>query len=167
MINSSEETQKLAESVENNAGVYLVPAFAGLSAPYWSSDARAAIVGMTAHATRAHVVRAALESIAYQVRDVLGMMSEQTGVATRLIHADGGATSNGFLMQFTADIINAEVRTSMVAESSPLGAVMCGAVGSRSPVDRTTGFTRQGSNVTNGKCHQKPPTPVTRVGSKL
>jgi glycerol kinase len=130
MIDSSEETQELAESVENNAGVYLVPAFAGLSAPYWSTDARAAIVGMTAHATRAHVVRAALESIAYQVRDVLGMMSEQTGVATRLIHADGGATANGFLMQFTADIINAEVRTSTVAESSPLGAVMCGAIGS-------------------------------------
>lgn len=133
MIDSSEETQKLAESVENNAGVYLVPAFAGLSAPYWSSNARAAIVGMTAHATRAHVVRAALESIAYQVRDVLGMMSEQTGVATRLIHADGGATSNRFLMQFTADIINAEVRTSAVAESSPLGAAMCGAIGSDVP----------------------------------
>ena len=129
MINSSEETQALAESVESNAGVYLVPAFAGLSAPYWSADARAAIVGMTAHATRAHVVRAALESIAYQVRDVLEMMREQTGVTTRLIHADGGATSNGFLMQFTADIIDAEVRTSMVAESSPLGAVMGGAIG--------------------------------------
>ncbi len=133
IIDSSEETQELAESVENNSGVYLVPAFAGLSAPYWSADARAAIVGMTAHATRAHVVRAALESIAYQVRDVLAMMNEQTGVATRLIHADGGATSNGFLMQFTADIINAEVRTSTVAESSPLGAVMCGAIGSEVP----------------------------------
>ena len=78
-------------------------------------------------------MRAALESIAYQVRDVLEMMREQTGVTTRLIHADGGATSNGFLMQFTADIINAEVRTSMVAESSPLGAVMCGAIGSEVP----------------------------------
>ncbi len=128
MISSAEETQALAESVDSNAGVYLVPAFAGLSAPYWSADARAAIVGMTAHSTRAHVVRAALESISYQVRDVLEMMRQQTGVATRLIHADGGATSNAFLMQFTADIIDAEVQTSRVAESSPLGAVMCGAI---------------------------------------
>lgn len=129
MIRSSSETQALAESVESNAGVYLVPAFAGLSAPHWSADARAAIVGMSAFSTRAHVVRAALESIAYQVRDVLEMMSEQAGIATRLLHADGGATSNAFLMQFTADMINAEVQTSAVAESSPLGAMLCGAVG--------------------------------------
>lgn len=130
LIDSSEETEAIARSVENNAGVYLVPAFAGLSAPYWSADARAAIVGLTAHATRAHVVRAALESIAYQVRDVLEMMREQTGVGTRLIHTDGGATSNGFLMQFTSDIIDAEVCTSLIAESSPLGAVLCGTIGS-------------------------------------
>ncbi|MEZ6075576.1 MAG: glycerol kinase GlpK [Pirellulaceae bacterium] len=130
LIDSYEETQTLAESIENNAGVYLVPAFAGLSAPYWSPDARAAIVGLTALATKAHVVRAALESIAYQVRDLLEMMREQAGGTTRLIHADGGATSNGFLMQFLADMIDAEVRTSLVAESSPLGAVLCGAIGS-------------------------------------
>lgn len=130
LISSAEETQSLAESVVDNAGVYLVPAFAGLSAPYWAPDARAALLGMTAHTTKAHVVRAALESIAYQVRDVLEMMQAQTGVATRVIRADGGATGNQFLMQFTADIIDTEVRTSLVPESSPLGAVMCGAIGS-------------------------------------
>lgn len=130
MIRSSDETQTLAESVENNAGVYLVPAFAGLSAPYWAANARAAIVGLSAHSSRAHVARAALESIAYQVRDVLEMMSELTGIKARLIHADGGATSNKFLMQFTADMINAAVQTSSVAESSPLGAMLCGAIGS-------------------------------------
>jgi glycerol kinase len=129
LIRSAEETQALAESVEDNGGVYLVPAFAGLSAPYWSPDARAAIVGMTAHTTRAHVVRAALESIAYQVRDVLEMIREQTGVTTRLIRADGGATNNCFLMQFMADVIDAEVQTSLIAESSPLGAVLCGSIG--------------------------------------
>ena len=132
IIHSPGETQALAESIESNGGVYLVPAFAGLSAPYWSAQARAAIVGMSSHSTRAHVVRAALESIAYQVRDVLEMMQEQTGIATRMINADGGATTNSFLMQFTADIIDAEVRTSRVAESSPLGAMMCGAVGTDS-----------------------------------
>jgi glycerol kinase len=130
LIHSADETHALAESVVDNGGVYLVPAFAGLSAPYWSPDARAAIVGMTAHTTRAHVVRAALESIAYQVRDVLEMMREQTGVTTRLIRADGGATNNYFLMQFMADLIDAEVKTSLIADSSPLGAVLCGSIGS-------------------------------------
>lgn len=129
LIQSEDETEALALSVVSNAGVYLVPAFAGLSAPYWSPEARAAIVGMTAHTTKAHLVRAALESIAYQVRDVLEMMRQQTGVATRLIHADGGATNNTFLMQFVADIIDAEVQTSLVSESSPLGAVLCGSIG--------------------------------------
>ncbi len=129
LIQSAEETEPLAVSVEDNGGVYLVPAFAGLSAPYWSPNARAALVGMTAYSTKAHIVRAALESIAYQVRDVLMMMHQQTGIATRWIQADGGATRNRFLMQFVADLIGAEVQTSLVSESSPLGAALCGAVG--------------------------------------
>lgn len=129
LIKSADETQALAESVRDNGGVYLVPAFVGLSAPHWCPQARAAIVGMSAHSTRAHVVRAALESIAYQVRDVLEMMRDQTRVQLRRIHADGGAIRNRFLMQFTADITDAEVQISPIAAASPLGAVLCGSVG--------------------------------------
>ncbi len=79
LIRDAAESETLARSVDDNGGVYLVPAFAGLAAPYWSSDARAAILGMTAHTTKAHVVRAALESVAYQVRDVLEMMRSGAG----------------------------------------------------------------------------------------
>ncbi len=149
MFQTYEETQRLAESVDDNAGVYLVPAFAGLSAPYWSPDSRAAIVGLSTFATRAHVVRAALESIAYQVRDVLEMMNARTGTATRTIRADGGASSNRFLMQYTADLIDAQVQTSSLAESSPLGAALCGAVGS----DVATLQQLKLSN--SGQCYQR------------
>jgi len=123
------QAETLARSVVDNGGVYLVPAFAGLSAPYWNSDARAAIVGLSAHSTKAHVVRAALESIAFQVHDVLEMMKQATGVAPKQISADGGATANEFLMQFTADITGVELQVSQVAEASPLGAALCGALG--------------------------------------
>jgi glycerol kinase len=129
LFESYDETQGFAESVVDNAGVYLVPAFAGLSAPYWAPEAKAAIVGLTTMATKAHVIRAALESIAYQVQDVLEMMRVNAGVTPRSIHADGGAAANTFLMQFTADLIDAEVRISLITESSPLGAAMCGAIG--------------------------------------
>jgi len=129
LIDDSDSVEELATSVENNGGVYLVPAFAGLSAPYWDQDARAAIVGMSAHSTRAHVVRAALESIAYQVRDALEMMQERTDHPLRTIHADGGATGNRFLMQFTADVIGREVCVSENKDLSPFGAMQCGMLG--------------------------------------
>jgi glycerol kinase len=134
LIQSADETEAAAASVPDNGGVYLVPAFAGLSAPYWSPGARAAIVGMTAHANRAHVIRAALESIAYQIRDVLDMMrastsSGQPSVELRKVSADGGATRNGFLMQFIADVTRLEIIAARVAECSPLGAALAGAVG--------------------------------------
>jgi glycerol kinase len=129
LIEGAAETDGLARSVPDHGGVYLVPAFVGLSAPYWNPHARAAIVGMSAHTTKAHVVRAALESIAYQIRDVIEMMQAETGVAPTRIQADGGATANEFLMQFTADVLQATLQTSQVAESSPLGAALCGALG--------------------------------------
>jgi glycerol kinase len=100
-----------------------------LSAPYWSPGARAAIVGMTAHANRNHVIRAALESIAYQLRDVLDMMKDRAGVELRTINADGGATRNKFLMQFIADMTGLEVTAAQIAECSPLGAAMAGMLG--------------------------------------
>jgi glycerol kinase len=129
LIRDAAETEALAKSVADNGGVYLVPAFAGLSAPYWSADARAAIVGLSAHSTRAHVVRAALESIAYQLRDVLEMMKDQAGVSLKTIHADGGATRNRFLMQFIAEMTRLQVTAAPVPECSPLGAAMAGALG--------------------------------------
>jgi glycerol kinase len=129
LIQSSSEAGPVAASLADNGGVYLVPAFAGLSAPHWSPDARAAIVGMTAHTSKAHIVRAAQEAIAYQIRDVLDMMSADSGVKLRTLHADGGPTRDKFLMQFTADITGAELKVSEVAEASAWGAAMQGLLG--------------------------------------
>jgi len=129
LIASADEVEKLAARVSDNGGVYLVPAFAGLSAPYWSPEARAAIVGMSGHTRKEHVVRAALESIAYQIRDVLEMMRADAKLNLQSLHADGGPTRNKFLMQFTADITRTELRVSEVAESSAWGAAMNGLLG--------------------------------------
>ena len=129
LIQSAAEVEQLALSVKDNGGVYLVPAFAGLSAPYWSPEARAAIVGMTAHTNKAHVVRAALESISYQIRDVLDMMRADAKVKLQSLYADGGPTRNKFLMQFTADLTRTEIKAAEVAESSAWGAAMNGLLG--------------------------------------
>jgi glycerol kinase len=129
LIQSAAEVEQLALSVKDNGGVYLVPAFAGLSAPYWSPEARAAIVGMTAHTNKAHVVRAAQEAISYQIRDVLDMMRADAKVKLRSLHADGGPTRNQFLMQFTADLTRTEIKVAEVAESSAWGAAMNGLLG--------------------------------------
>ena len=130
LIADAAESESLATAVEDNGGVYLVPAFAGLSAPYWQPSARAAILGMTAHSTRNHVVRAALESIAYQIRDVLEMMQTDACVVLRSIRADGGAVANRFLMQFIADMTSLEISVSDVAAASPAGAALAAALGS-------------------------------------
>ena len=129
LIQNATETEALATSIADNGGVYLVPAFAGLSAPYWSPDARAAITGMTAHTRKEHIVRAALESIAYQVRDVLDMMHADSKITLQNLHADGGPTRNKFLMQFTADLTGVELKVAEVAESSAWGAAMNGLLG--------------------------------------
>jgi glycerol kinase len=129
LIRSASEVEKLALSVADNGGVYLVPAFAGLSAPHWSPDARAAIVGMSAHTQKAHVVRAAQEAIAYQIRDVLEMMRADAKLQLKNLHADGGPTKNKFLMQFTADLTRTEIKVAEVAESSAWGAAMNGLLG--------------------------------------
>ncbi|MGC3961397.1 MAG: glycerol kinase GlpK [Verrucomicrobiota bacterium] len=129
LIQDTAEVETLARSVKDNGGVYLVPAFAGLSAPDWSPEARAAIVGMTAHTNKAHVVRAAQEAIAYQIRDVLDMMRGDAKVKLQSLHADGGPTRNKFLMQFTADLTRTEIKVAEVAESSAWGAAMNGLLG--------------------------------------
>jgi glycerol kinase len=129
LIQSAAESESIAGSVPDNGGVYLVPAFAGLSAPHWSPGARAAIVGLSGGSTRAHIVRAALESIAYQARDVVQMMRDRAGVQLATIHADGGATRNRMLMQFIADMTGLEVNVADIPDCSPLGAAMAGMLG--------------------------------------
>ena len=129
LLQNAGEVEKLALRVPDNGGVYLVPAFSGLSAPYWAPDVRAAIVGMTAHSNKAHVVRAALEAIAYQIRDVLDMMRADAKVKLQSLHADGGPTRNKFLMQFTADVTRTEIKATDVAESSAWGTAMSGMLG--------------------------------------
>jgi len=129
LIRDVSEVEALATSVADNGGVYLVPAFAGLSAPYWSPDARAALTGMTAHTRKEHVVRAALESIAYQIRDVLDLMQRDHFHTLQSVKADGGPTRNKFLMQFTADITRTALEVSEVSESSAWGAAMSGLLG--------------------------------------
>ncbi|MBP8258135.1 MAG: glycerol kinase GlpK, partial [Verrucomicrobia bacterium] len=129
LIRDANETEALAAAVEDNGGVYLVPAFAGLSAPYWKPEARAAIVGLTAHTRREHVVRAALESIGFQLRDVLDLMKSGAGVAVQSLHGDGGSTANRFLMQFVADLCGVELSVAGVPESSALGAASAGMLG--------------------------------------
>ena len=124
LIGSPAETEALATSVESNGGVYLVPAFAGLGAPWWNSEAKAMICGMTLGTTKAHVVRAALEAIPYQIRDLVGLMTEQAGVTLKELRVDGGPTKNRFLMQFQADMLQATINRSDIEEASAMGAVV-------------------------------------------
>jgi glycerol kinase len=129
LIADAAESESVAASVPDNGGVYLVPAFAGLSPPYAAADARAAIVGLTTHSGREQVVRAGLEAIGYQVHDVLAMLARQAGVVPAAVFADGGPTRNSFLMQFVADITGVELAVTDVPESSALGAAMMGMLG--------------------------------------
>jgi glycerol kinase len=129
LIADPAETEPLARSVSDSGGVYFIPAFVGLSAPYWRADARAAILGMTPSTTRAHIVRAALESIGYIVTDVLRAMGEDAGIKLGMVHADGGAVRNAFLMQFVADLNQLKVRAAQTPDLSALGAVFNGCLG--------------------------------------
>jgi glycerol kinase len=122
LIQSSEEVEALAESVEDNGGIYFVPAFSGLFAPYWKSDARGAIVGMTRYVNKGHIARAALEATAYQTREVLDAMEADSGVKLTSLKVDGGMVFNELLMQFQADILNVPVIRPKVAETTALGA---------------------------------------------
>ena len=122
LISTAAESEDLALQVPDNGGVYLVPAFWGLGAPYWDTYARGAVVGLAGGTTRAHIVRAALESIAYQTRDVLDAMRLDAGLDPGSLRVDGGATANDFLMQFQADILGIPVERSAVKETTALGA---------------------------------------------
>jgi glycerol kinase len=121
-ILESKDSERLANSVTSTEGVYVVPAFVGLGAPYWDSDAKGAMFGLTQATEQAHLVRATLESIAYQTQDVLVAMQEDTAMDLKTIHVDGGASANDFLMQFQADMLNTHVIRPMNVESTVLGA---------------------------------------------
>jgi glycerol kinase len=122
MIQTAAESDALAQSVPDTGGVYLVPAFVGLGAPYWDSAARGSLTGLTRGTNRAHMVRAALESIAYQTRDLLRAMQSESAESLKVLRVDGGATANQFLMQFQADLLQLPVERPAVTETTALGA---------------------------------------------
>jgi glycerol kinase len=122
LIHTSKETEILAQQVSSTEGVYIVPAFAGLGAPYWNQHARGTIVGITRGTTAAHFARAALESIAYQTMDVVSAMQSDANITVKELRVDGGATANNFLMQFQSDILNTKVIRPMITETTALGA---------------------------------------------
>ncbi|BAU54984.1 glycerol kinase GlpK [Mucilaginibacter gotjawali] len=122
IIRSSAEVEDLAMQVEDTGGVYFVPAFAGLGAPYWDSEARGTIVGLTRGSTSAHISRAAIESIAFQTVDVLKAMEADAGLKIKELRVDGGATANNLLMQFQADLLNCKVIRPKIVETTALGA---------------------------------------------
>jgi len=122
IVDSAVDTEYYATKVKDNGGVYFVPAFAGLGAPYWDMYARGTIVGLTRGSSKAHIVRATLESIAYQTRDVLEAMEADSGIKLKTLRVDGGAALNNFLLQFQADILGVEVERPVVNETTALGA---------------------------------------------
>jgi len=124
LIETAAESEELAFSVEDTHGVYMVPAFVGLGAPHWDMEARGTIVGLTRGANRAHMVRAALESIAFQSYDVLEAMVDDADIDIKTVRVDGGAVANDFLMQFQADLLNIEIDRPQMIETTALGAAM-------------------------------------------
>lgn len=122
LVSEARDTEYFARKVKDNGGVYVVPAFVGLGAPYWDMYARGAILGLTRGANKNHIIRATLESIAYQTRDVLEAMQEDSGIKLNELKVDGGAAANDFLMEFQADILDAQVRRPVTLETTALGA---------------------------------------------
>ena len=122
LIDSAAQTEEMAFKVEDTKGVYFVPAFVGLGAPYWEPEARGMIVGLTRGANRNHLVRATLEALAYQTCDVLHAMEEDSGITLKRLKTDGGAAANRFLLQFQADILGVPVEQPEILEITAFGA---------------------------------------------
>ncbi len=137
MINDASETEKMAYSVKDSGGVYVVPAFTGLGAPYWDAYARGAVFGLSRGTDNAQFVRATLESLAYQSLDVIRAMEEDSGIKVSELKVDGGASANNYLMQFQADVLNGKIVRPVVAETTALGAAYLAglAVGYYSDID--------------------------------
>jgi glycerol kinase len=129
LIRTAADTEQAAKRVDSTLGCYLVPAFAGLGAPYWDPDARGALIGLTRGVTADHVIRATLESLAFQTRDVLDAMTADTGRRLAVLRVDGGATANDFLMQFQADLLGVPVDRPKVVESTAAGAAFLAGLG--------------------------------------
>lgn len=122
LVNEASDTEYFSRKVKDTGGVYVVPAFVGLGAPYWDMYARGAILGLTRGSNKNHIIRATLESIAYQTRDVIEAMQEDSGIQMTELKVDGGASSNNFLMEFQSDILGVNVRRPTVLETTALGA---------------------------------------------
>jgi len=122
MFRNSSESEEYAKRVESTEGVYVVPAFVGLGTPYWDSDVRGAIFGLTRGTEKEHLIRATLESLAYQTKDVLDAMEADSGISLKTLRVDGGAVENDFLMQFQADLLNVPVERPLISETTALGA---------------------------------------------
>jgi glycerol kinase len=128
LINTSGEIETLARTVNDNGGVYFVPAFSGLYAPYWQASARGVIAGLTRYANKGHIARAALEATAYQTREVLEAMEQDCGKPVGIVRVDGGMVANELLMQFQSDILNREVVSPHVKETTALGAAFAAGI---------------------------------------
>lgn len=152
LIQSAEETESLASACASTEGVYLVPAFVGLGTPYWDSGVRGALLGLTRGTTKEHVVRATLESLCYQTRDVLLAMEQDSGLRLKKLRVDGGAARNNFLMQFQADILQVPVERPRVVETTALGAAYLAGL--------ATGFWRDKTEIANNWQSDKAYTPV-------
>jgi glycerol kinase len=124
LIDNPAEAEALATSISDNENVYFIPAFAGLGAPWWNPQAKALIYGMTLGTSKAHIVRAALEAIAYQVKDLVDLMTTQAGISLKELRVDGGPTKNNFLMQFQSDMLATTINRATIEETSALGAAM-------------------------------------------
>ena len=122
LIDDVADTCEIARSVDSTEGVYIVPAFTGVGAPYWDAEARGTVVGLTRGSTRAHFVRAALESLAYQVHDLVVAMEADSGVKLSELNVDGGASKNDFLMQFQCDMLRTSLHRPQNAETTAVGA---------------------------------------------
>lgn len=129
LIHTTAETESLAKKVSDTGGVYFVPAFVGLGAPYWDSGARGTITGITRGTSKPHIVRAALESIAYQVKDIVDVMQVESRQTLSSLQVDGGAIRNNFLMQFQADILNTKIKRPLIIETTAKGAAMLAGLG--------------------------------------
>jgi glycerol kinase len=137
ILERAADSEAMARSVEDTGGVYLVPAFVGLGAPYWDQRARGTLVGLTRGTTREHLVRATLESIAYQTRDVVECVQRDSGIGLAALRVDGGAAENDFLMQFQADVLGAPLERPAVLEATALGAAVFAGLGAGFWKDRS------------------------------
>jgi glycerol kinase len=149
LIRTSQDVEPLARSVPDNGGVYFVPAFVGLGAPHWDSYARGSIFGLTRGTTAGHLARAAVESIAYQVADLLDAMQKDAGNSVEELRVDGGAAANDYLMQFQSDILGAAVVRPAITETTALGAAYLAGLGVG--LWRTTGDLAGMTTTTNEK----------------